>query len=441
MSTARAEDTANLLPTGKVLIAAGAIQGANLATSELYDPAVGTFASTGSMNTPRGRHTATLLTNGKVLISGGDTDTTLSSTSSELYDPSSGSFSATDSLATGRSLHTATLLPNGQVLIAGGFGGSLGITASAELYDPNAGTFTVTGSMQRPRYAHTATLLPDGRVLITGGVSFIATTRVTEASAELYDPTTGIFTLLANSMSTARAFHTSTLLSNGKALIIGIDPFAGVALNTAEIFDPALTTFTSTGNTTTARFIHTATLLSSGQVLVAGGYDGVNVFDTAEIYDLATGLFSPTGSMAFLRSSHSATLLPNGNVLVAGGSGGNSGGGFLATAEIYLPGPETRQTVFLVHGINQNGGEAGDLGAFAANLRAALGTSGFIVDAGFDYGFCAKPTYPELCPVDCTIENGAFPAGKLHKKQKSSRAHNCHRVQHGRADCARYGAQ
>ena len=43
--------------------------------------------------------------------------------------------------------HTATLLPNGKVLVAGGQDRQLATLASAELYDPASGTWTVTGSL------------------------------------------------------------------------------------------------------------------------------------------------------------------------------------------------------------------------------------------------------------------------------------------------------
>ena len=81
-------------------------------------------------------------------------------------------------------------------------------------------------------------------------------------------------------MISQRFAHTSTLLSNGRILIVGGQD--GGALATAEIFDPAFNSFTSTGIMAEARAGHTATLLPSGKVLITGGYNG-SYLSTAEV--------------------------------------------------------------------------------------------------------------------------------------------------------------
>ena len=140
LNTDRAGHTATLLPTGKVLVAGGYNLGEKsftpLNSAELYDPATGTWSVTGSLNIARSDHSASLLSNGKVLVAAGQIDGTFpvaSLNGAELYDPATGIWSLTANLNTPRRGQTATLLANGKVLVAGG--DNQGQLASAELYN------------------------------------------------------------------------------------------------------------------------------------------------------------------------------------------------------------------------------------------------------------------------------------------------------------------
>jgi hypothetical protein len=203
-----------------VLVAGGRDSSSfTLASAELYDPAAGTFTATGKMTVERASHSATWLPSGEVLIAGGPW------ASAELYDPAAGIFAVTGSMSRARSDHSATLLPNGKVLIAGGNSGG----DTAELYDPSAATFAATGNMSEARFDHTATLLPSGMVLVAGGGDSQQFTTFF-ASAELYDPGTGIFAP-TGSMTVGTFAHSATLLQDGTVLVAG-----GFASMRAELF-------------------------------------------------------------------------------------------------------------------------------------------------------------------------------------------------------------
>jgi hypothetical protein len=335
LNAARDSHTATLLPDGKVLVAGGAGNSA-----ELYDPATRTWSSTGILNAPRFFHTATLLQNGKVLVAGG-----CFSSSAELYDPATGTWSITGSLQIARCDHTATLLPNGKVLVAGGSPSLFNATSSAELYDPATGTWSLTGSLRSldldqggERFFHTATLLANGQVLVAGGETDDGISDV----AELYDPSTGVWNITGR-LHARRGEHTATLLPSGKVLVAGGQTCCFAPTDTAELYDPATGNWSTTGSLNTARHFQSATLLPNGKLLVTGGSGASNAsntsLNTAELYDPTTATWSLTSSLNTGRYWHTATLLPNSKVLVAGGSN-RSGNVFttLNSAELYDPG-------------------------------------------------------------------------------------------------------
>src|SRR5215472_4673730 len=105
------------------------------------------------------------------------------------------------------------------------------ILCAASLVQPCAATplqWELTGSLSTPRYYHTATLLSDGRVLVIGGATNGPQTFPDPGtpSVEVYDPATGTWTV-NGSLIGQRLLHTATLLSNGTLVVAGgwPDPF------------------------------------------------------------------------------------------------------------------------------------------------------------------------------------------------------------------------
>ena len=295
--------SATLLPDGRVLL----IESRN---AELYDPSTGTVRATGSMVDGQGGNSpcaparkcgATLLTNGKVLMT--------SSGNPQLYDPSTGAFTLTGPYANVYTHNdgfqtTVTLLPSGEVLFARD--AQYVRNYSAELYDSTTNTFRLTGVMVSYLLGRTTTLLVNGKVLRAGGyVDFDYYQK-----EEQYDPATGMFTATGD-MITPRSDHDAVLLPDGTVLVTGgrgsdIGPAAYLA--SAELYDSSTGTFTATGNMPVRRAYHTATVLNDGRVLITGGISpvGTGSFNTdwiqssAEIYTPpvlipAPALFSMSG--------------------------------------------------------------------------------------------------------------------------------------------------
>jgi hypothetical protein len=145
-----------------------------------------------------------------------------------------------------RDYGSAVMYTPGKVLILGGSRNTDGEppTNTAELIDLNQGApaWQYTGAMTFGRRQLNATILADGRVLATGGSSGAGFSNESASvfAAELWDPTTGVWSPMA-SMTTPRLYHsTALLLPDGRVLSAGGGRCAGCTTDrtNAEIYSP-----------------------------------------------------------------------------------------------------------------------------------------------------------------------------------------------------------
>jgi hypothetical protein len=181
----------------------------------------------------------------------------------------------------GRSNQTTTPLttgPNaGMVLLAGGY------SATTELYNPTAltingvlpGHYSTGPNLNASRTFATATRMSDGWVLIAGGQDSAGTGL---ASAELYNPVTGAFSIVPTTLSSPRWLHTASLMSGDKVLLAGGHATSALAsLASTDIFTYNAVTHTGSfaaGPAMAApRSGHAAATLADGlHVLITGGW-------------------------------------------------------------------------------------------------------------------------------------------------------------------------
>jgi hypothetical protein len=220
-------------------------------------------------------------------------------------------------------------------------------------YNPREATWEF-GPMLYPVFNHAALVTPGSDVMITGGRTCefdpyndcLRTNKVFTASdgsgafiSQNYNdwPNTG-------KLTHKRAFHTSTLLPNGRILTCGGSD-GTATLDSCEIFDFASMVWSEAGRMNSPRSRHTATLLPNGRVLAAGGTvsSSTHTITTAEIYYPDTDRWIPVNSMTYPRANHAAVLMPDGNVLMAGGDTIN---GYSATSELFI----TTSTVWVTVG-------------------------------------------------------------------------------------------
>jgi hypothetical protein len=282
---------------------------------------------------------------GDVLLAGGGTGSLTAATglaSTELWDFRQLTVHVGPNMTSSRALHVAVPLADGRTLMVGGADALGNVLSSCEIYDPVANTFTPTGSMGSPRVLHAACRLADGRVMAAGGTnSLVDTTSAitgTLASAELWNPATGLWTSAA-SLGGNRLAPALTLLSTGRVMasggvqvgfLFGI-PISAVSTTAVQLYNAGTNSWTAGAAMPTGRAGHhyNQVTLLNGRVLMTGGVLVPSLLGAASATPIANAdVYDPVGNswaaglMSQARSLHSATLLTNGRVVVCGGAQG-----------------------------------------------------------------------------------------------------------------------
>ena len=228
-----------------------------------------------------------------------------------------GSWYEIDSLHIFRVGHGMAVLPNGNILVGGNdfvFGQD-----SCEIYNISNNRWTYTGPMNIERSNPKMITLNTGRVLVAGSYE--------DRSCEIFNSTTGIWTMTDSIPSFHDWGQTVVKLNDGRVLVIGgnhldttITPWKLNSLSECDIFNPNTSKWTIAAPLLIPRGSHTATLLNDGRVLVTGGSNTDSLgLRECEIYDPIANSWETVAPMNDIRYTHSALLLPNGNVFVSGG--------------------------------------------------------------------------------------------------------------------------
>jgi hypothetical protein len=341
LAVARSFHTVVRLPDGRVLISGGtsdpsgqpdAVLGA-LDSNEIFDPARNETVGAPQLGQERFGLVATVLPTGRVLLAAGDLAAT-----GELYDPDRGEFVARDIPLVGpaRFLPTATLLTDGRVLVAGGVTIVFDPMPSAQtldstvIFDPKTRGFSAGPMLQSPRVSHAAARVEDGRVLLTGGPGRDDSEWIDAAATT---------SLPGPDLTSVRDDHTATLLADGRVLLAGGQDQTGRSLNHAEVLEGGAFR-RLTDSMRSRRADHQAMRLPGGEVLLFGGEfdpgdDDDLILASVEYFQPLFERFVAMPSMVVPRDDHRLARLADGRVLVTGGEDADSRS--IADVEVYRP--------------------------------------------------------------------------------------------------------
>jgi hypothetical protein len=270
----------NVLPDGRVFVAGGHDHNTGkkqsaigVAETDLWDPIARTWTPGPLLTEKRWYPTNVMLADGKTLVFGGHYTNSQPSNTVDEYDP------ATNTI---RTLANSATLPMGLYprmhLLADGRVVRAGPQRKTMFFNPATESWTAGPRMlYGPRKQDGSVLLPGGKVLAVGG----ALTSRSEAptnTVEILDTSVAKPTWrYTGSMTYARSFPNLVTLPDGKVLAVGGETkFKYIGpIKTAEMYDPTTESWSVMASQQASRGYHgTALLLPDGRVLSAGQDNG-----------------------------------------------------------------------------------------------------------------------------------------------------------------------
>ncbi len=266
--------------------------------------------------------------------------------SSLLYDRQGNWALLVRSLATTRVALASLLVVTLAVLAAcGSESGSVQVDSdepSDALASPRlaSGSFEKGPDMKSRRERFTTITLSDGRLMSVGGraIGLQAQSGNYNETAELFDPASTEWSFTGD-MNEQRRSPGLLALPDGRVMVVGGLSGQREPLASSEFWDEATGVWTFGPEMNRPHDLMGTAILRDGRFMMIGGTskdeNGLLISLTAETeaYDPTTETWTELAPMAEKRANHTATTLPDGRVLVVGG--GKTDGPYLKPTEIY----------------------------------------------------------------------------------------------------------
>ncbi len=297
----------------------------------LFDPLTGAKSFPPSSGSPQGCMNGTLLADGSVLIVGGQAGSDPGDFVNGIpwvkrFTPPDQWQDLPDMMhSPGRWYPGLARLSDGSLLVlGGGQWPDASRTETCERLDLGSLTWSYTDPLENPLEFPPAALLYDGTVLQTWGWE-----------PERYDPAagqwspTGIFVFPARGWP-GHSDHSLLILTDGRALAVGVNPVQQPAAEMTEYYDPSSGTWTLGTSPDLRRFQCEVVYLPDGQVFVGGGDKGfqggaepdvLGIVRRCDLFDPVVSTWRRVADTPNHREYHALSLLlPDGRIAVTGGT-------------------------------------------------------------------------------------------------------------------------